>query len=60
MPQLDQLAEMMGRDGNVWAIYWCKDHTGFISEHVTTAFEGHRGHVQCIAVAIADPPRSER
>jgi hypothetical protein len=60
MPDLDALARMTRDDDELRAIFWCKDRTGFITEHVTTAYEGHRGHIQCIAVAAADPSPAAR
>jgi hypothetical protein len=55
MPQLDDLQRMLIEDELMRGIYWCKDRSGFITEHVAGAYDGHRGHIQCIAVAAADP-----
>jgi hypothetical protein len=60
MPDLNAVARMTAGDYKILAIYWCKRDDGRIVEHVATAYEGHNGHVQCIAVAIADPPKYGR
>lgn len=32
-----------------WFLFWCKTKDGII-EHVTTKYEGHRGHWRCVPV----------
>ena len=58
MPKLDDLQRMTAEDENLRAVYWCKDKYGGLTERITTAYEGHRGHVQCIPVAVADQAAS--
>lgn len=53
----DQLSQVLADHFRQRAVFWCRQRDGTIVEHVTSAYEGHKGHTRCVPIELKEEGR---